>query len=195
MLAVVGILAMFNNRPIIVGALTLGYATLGLLFLVRRHSRGPTRPVPDCRSDAGWRRCRRGDRGGNLVAFCRSCMSLVEPADRLRGARSALLDMLTFYRSRPSRNGIIACSGSALCSALLARCLVLLPELAAPAAIRRPDCRRPRRPVSGADPADTRQQPHDQAAARPALHLYRPEAAGRGHHLRRGGAGDRCCAT
>jgi branched-chain amino acid transport system permease protein len=32
-LAVVGILSMFNNRPIIVGELTLGYATLGLLFL------------------------------------------------------------------------------------------------------------------------------------------------------------------
>ena len=32
-LAVVGILGMFNNRPIIVGELTLGYATLGLLFL------------------------------------------------------------------------------------------------------------------------------------------------------------------
>jgi branched-chain amino acid transport system permease protein len=31
--AVVGILGMFNNRPIIVGELTLGYATLGLLFL------------------------------------------------------------------------------------------------------------------------------------------------------------------
>src|SRR6185295_14626538 len=32
-LAFVGILSMFNNRPIIVGLLTLGYATLGLLFL------------------------------------------------------------------------------------------------------------------------------------------------------------------
>jgi branched-chain amino acid transport system permease protein len=31
--AVVGILGMFNNRPIIVGELTLGYATIGLLFL------------------------------------------------------------------------------------------------------------------------------------------------------------------
>src|SRR5437016_4297285 len=33
-LAMVGILSMFNNRPIIVGLVTLGYATLGLLFLV-----------------------------------------------------------------------------------------------------------------------------------------------------------------
>jgi branched-chain amino acid transport system permease protein len=33
-LAVVGILGMFNKRPIIVGELTLGYATLGLIFLV-----------------------------------------------------------------------------------------------------------------------------------------------------------------
>jgi branched-chain amino acid transport system permease protein len=32
MLALVGILGMFNNRPIIVGVLTLGYATLGLVF-------------------------------------------------------------------------------------------------------------------------------------------------------------------
>ena len=33
-LALVGILSMFNNRPIIVGLVTLGYATLGILFLV-----------------------------------------------------------------------------------------------------------------------------------------------------------------
>lgn len=33
-LAVVGILSMFNNRPIIVGMLTLGYATFGCIFLV-----------------------------------------------------------------------------------------------------------------------------------------------------------------
>ena len=32
MLALVGILGMFNNRPIIVGVLTLGYATLGLVY-------------------------------------------------------------------------------------------------------------------------------------------------------------------
>src|SRR5262249_62033792 len=32
MLALVGILGMFNNRPIIVGVLTLAYATLGLVF-------------------------------------------------------------------------------------------------------------------------------------------------------------------
>jgi branched-chain amino acid transport system permease protein len=43
MLAVVGILGMFNNRPIIVGVLTLGYATLALvfatagIFVARRH--------------------------------------------------------------------------------------------------------------------------------------------------------------
>jgi branched-chain amino acid transport system permease protein len=33
-LAVVGILSMFNNRPIIVGMLTLGYATFGCIFVV-----------------------------------------------------------------------------------------------------------------------------------------------------------------
>src|SRR5262245_4804666 len=33
-LAIVGILSMFNNRPIIVGKLTLGYATLGCIPLV-----------------------------------------------------------------------------------------------------------------------------------------------------------------
>jgi branched-chain amino acid transport system permease protein len=33
-LAVVGILSMFNNRPIIVGVLTLGYATFGCIFVV-----------------------------------------------------------------------------------------------------------------------------------------------------------------
>src|SRR6188472_1630232 len=32
MLALVGILGMFNNRPIIVGVLTLGYATLALVY-------------------------------------------------------------------------------------------------------------------------------------------------------------------
>lgn len=43
MLALVGILGMFNNRPIIVGVLTLGYATLGLVLatagivVARRH--------------------------------------------------------------------------------------------------------------------------------------------------------------
>ena len=33
-LAMVGILSMFNSRPIIVGLLTLGYATLGALFVL-----------------------------------------------------------------------------------------------------------------------------------------------------------------
>lgn len=33
-LAMVGILSMFNGRPIIVGLLTLGYATLGALFVL-----------------------------------------------------------------------------------------------------------------------------------------------------------------
>lgn len=33
-LAMVGILSMFNQRPIIAGVLTLAYATLGMLFVV-----------------------------------------------------------------------------------------------------------------------------------------------------------------
>ena len=43
MLALVGILGMFNNRPIIVGVLTLAYATVGVTFaaagimVARRH--------------------------------------------------------------------------------------------------------------------------------------------------------------
>src|SRR3712207_9327514 len=43
-LAMVGILSMFNNRPIIVGLLTLGYATLGLLFLTAGILIGVKRP-------------------------------------------------------------------------------------------------------------------------------------------------------
>src|SRR5687767_8173336 len=43
-LAFVGILSMFNNRPIIVGLVTLGYATLGLLFFVAGILLGIRRP-------------------------------------------------------------------------------------------------------------------------------------------------------
>ena len=40
----VGILSMFNERPIIVGLLTLGYATLGMLFVVAGLLVGSKRP-------------------------------------------------------------------------------------------------------------------------------------------------------
>ena len=43
-LAFVGILSMFNNRPIIVGVVTLGYATLGLLFFLAGILVGIRRP-------------------------------------------------------------------------------------------------------------------------------------------------------
>src|SRR5262249_12974532 len=43
-LAMVGILSMFNARPIIVGLLTLGYATLGMLFVVAGLLVGSKRP-------------------------------------------------------------------------------------------------------------------------------------------------------
>ena len=43
-LAMVGILSMFNERPIIVGLLTLGYAMLGMLFVVAGLLVGSKRP-------------------------------------------------------------------------------------------------------------------------------------------------------
>ena len=46
-LAMVGILSMFNARPIIVGYLTLGYATLGILFLTAGIMVARARAFPD----------------------------------------------------------------------------------------------------------------------------------------------------
>jgi branched-chain amino acid transport system permease protein len=45
-LSVVGILGMFNKRPIIVGDLTLGYATLGIVFFLTGILIGRKRPFP-----------------------------------------------------------------------------------------------------------------------------------------------------
>ena len=67
-LALVGILSMFNNRPIIVGVLTLGYATLGLLFLVAGILVGYKRPFRAAADRSCWRRRRRGDRARIMVA-------------------------------------------------------------------------------------------------------------------------------
>ena len=69
---------MFNNRPIIVGVLTLGYATLGLVFswtaglLVAQggtSSRAPGRPC--------WRAAVGGAFGGSVVAILPIAMSLI----------------------------------------------------------------------------------------------------------------------
>ena len=65
-MAVVGILAMFQNRPIIVDTLTLGYATLGLtmfvagLLVARRGLFGHRHPTAVAGAVAGRRACRPG---------------------------------------------------------------------------------------------------------------------------------------
>ena len=183
---------MFNNRPIIVGVLTLGYATLGLVFARRRHPRGPAAPVRQ-----RWRRRAGAARSPGLLAA--AMVALLPIADEPRQSAdrfSSSLDQAALQHAdlrHPAARLGAYCLAAAR-RACLAAAGALLVELPGP--VRRPlagglDRERARRPVPGADPADSRQQ---HATTKP-LHdlLYTCtglKLRGRDHHLRRGGCRD-----
>jgi branched-chain amino acid transport system permease protein len=96
-MAAVGILMMFQNRPIIVGTLTLGYATLGLtlfaagLLVARRRLFGHLYPTILAGVVAG-------ALAAALPALLAIAMSLVELRHVFVALNRPLLAMLTFHR-------------------------------------------------------------------------------------------------
>ena len=95
-MAVVGILMMFQNRPIIVGVLTLGYATLGLtlfaagLLVARRGLFAHRDPTVVAGAVAG-------ALAASLPALLAIAMSLVELRSVFVALNRPLLAMLTFH--------------------------------------------------------------------------------------------------
>lgn len=104
-LAFVGILSMFNNRPIIVGLLTLGYATLGLLFLSAGILVGVRRPFALLS-----RLVLGGMVAGTIAAAMIAVLPIVMSFVSLRfifiALDKPLLDMLTFS-TKPPAIGIV----------------------------------------------------------------------------------------
>jgi branched-chain amino acid transport system permease protein len=93
-LALVGILSMFNARPIIVDLLTLGYATLGMLFVVAGLLVGSKRPFPtQAQNIAGGAAA--GAIAAAMVALLPAIMSVVTLRFIFLELDKALLDMLT----------------------------------------------------------------------------------------------------
>ena len=130
-LAFVGILTMFNNRPIIVGLLTLGYATLGLLFVGAGILVGTRRPFATL-SRLVLAGGVAGTIAGALIAVLPAVMSFVNLRSIFIALDKPLLDMLTFY-VKPSALGI-ACLP--ILGAVLGVVGVLI--VALPLRIRRP---------------------------------------------------------
>src|SRR5262245_60013319 len=95
-LAMVGILSMFNSRPIIVGVVTLGYALLGLVFLVAGILVGNKRPFADLSMNVAGGAVA-GAIAANLVAVLPATMSVVNLRSIFLSLDKPLLDMLTFY--------------------------------------------------------------------------------------------------
>ncbi|MDP9138725.1 MAG: branched-chain amino acid ABC transporter permease, partial [Pseudomonadota bacterium] len=130
-LAFVGILSMFNNRPIIVGLVTLGYATLGLLFFVAGVLVGHRRPFgtlgPMVLSGGV-----AGTIAAAMVALLPLAMSFVSLRFIFLALDKPLLDMLSFA-IKPPALGIVCLVGLGTLLGVLG---VLLVEL--PARIRRP---------------------------------------------------------
>jgi len=94
-LAMVGILSMFNARPIIVGVLTLGYATLGMLFVVAGLIVGSKRPFEtQTQNIAGGAVA--GAIAATTVAVLPAVMSVVTLRFIFLALDKDLLDMLTF---------------------------------------------------------------------------------------------------
>ncbi len=100
-LAFVGILSMFNNRPIIVGLVTLGYATLGLLFFVAGILVGIRRPFATLSQ-----MMLGGGVAGTIAAAMVAVLPLVMSFVSLRfiflALDKPLLDMLTFSVKPPA---------------------------------------------------------------------------------------------
>jgi branched-chain amino acid transport system permease protein len=94
-LAMVGILSMFNERPIIVGLLTLGYAMLGMLFVVAGLLVGSKRPfATPAQNIAGGAVA--GAIAATTIAVLPAVMSVVTLRFIFLALDKTLLDMLTF---------------------------------------------------------------------------------------------------
>jgi branched-chain amino acid transport system permease protein len=129
-LGVVGILGMFNKRPIIVGELTLGYATLGLVFLVAGILVGSRRlfaSIPQTLL-AG---LVAGTIAATVFALLPIAMSLVSLRSIFVSLDPTLYEMLTFGYRAPVGIGQIICLGAVL--GLLGAALTELPR-----SVRRP---------------------------------------------------------
>ena len=129
-LTVVGILGMFNKRPIIVGELTLGYATLGLVFLLAGVlvARRRVFPTPAQTILAG---LAAGAIGAAVFALLPTIMSFISLRSVFVSLDNNIYKMLTFGFSPPVGIGLLLCLG-----ALLGFIGALLMELREP--VRRP---------------------------------------------------------
>jgi branched-chain amino acid transport system permease protein len=129
-LTVVGILGMFNKRPIIVGELTLGYATLGLVFLLAGVlvARRRVFPTPTQTLVAG---LAAGAVGAVVFALLPTVMSFISLRSVFVSLDNNIYKMLTFGFSPPIGIGLLLCLG-----ALLGFIGALLMELPEP--LRRP---------------------------------------------------------
>jgi branched-chain amino acid transport system permease protein len=94
-LAMVGILSMFNARPIIVGLLTLGYATLGMLFVVAGLLVGSKRPFATQAQNIASGAVA-GAMAATTIAVLPAIMSVVTLRFIFLALDKTLLDMLTF---------------------------------------------------------------------------------------------------
>jgi branched-chain amino acid transport system permease protein len=124
-LAVVGILGMFNKRPIIVGELTLGYATLGLIFLlagilVARRRLFPTPMQTLAASIAA------GTIGAAVFALLPIVMSFISLRSVFVSLDNNIYKMLTFGFSPPISIGLLLCLGAIL--GFLGALLMELPD-------------------------------------------------------------------
>ena len=130
-LAVVGILSMFNNRPIIVGLVTLGYATVGLLFLLSGILVGIKRPFATLSQ-----MMQAGAVAGTIAAALVALLPIVMNFFSLRfifvALDKPLFDMLTFSVQPPA----LGIAYLVVLGALLGSLGVLL--VALPPRIRRP---------------------------------------------------------
>jgi branched-chain amino acid transport system permease protein len=129
-LAVVGILGMFNKRPIIVGELTLGYATLGLIFLVAgilvaRRRLFTSLPHTLLAGSAA------GGIGATIFALLPIAMSFINLRPVFISLDNPIYKMLTFGFSAPLGISLLICLGAIL--GLLGALLTELPD-----AVRRP---------------------------------------------------------
>src|SRR5688500_6965148 len=124
-LAVVGILGMFNKRPIIVGHLTLGYAALGLTFLVagiliaRRRLFASSAQTLAAGLAAG-------TIGASILALLPIAMSVVNLRPVFVSLDNLIYKMLTFGLSAPLGIASLICLGALL--GLLGALLLELPE-------------------------------------------------------------------
>lgn len=124
-LTVVGILGMFNKRPIIVGELTLGYATLGLIFLLAGILVAKRRlfPTPLQTVVAG---LVAGAVGAAVFALLPTIMSFISLRSVFVSLDNNIYKMLTFGLSPPVGIGLLLCLGAIL--GLLGASLMELPE-------------------------------------------------------------------